>query len=175
MIEGGDDPLYLARRLVRMASEDIGLADPQALSIAIAARDAYHFLGAPEGELALAEAAVYLSLAPKSNRVYTAWKSAREAARETPGESVPLHLRNAPTGLMKDLGYGKGYQYDPETESGVSGQPFLPARLQNAKFYQPGRFGFEKTLAERVAWFDARRREARGEAGGQGSSSGSEA
>ena len=164
MIEGGDDPLYLARRLVRMASEDIGLADPHALEVVIAARDAYHFLGAPEGELALAEAAVYLALAPKSNRVYAAWKSARQAARETPGESVPLHLRNAPTGLMKTLGYGKGYQYEPDTESGVSGQSFLPERLARAKFYQPGRFGYEKTLAERIAWFEARRAEARADA-----------
>ncbi|MEK9502295.1 replication-associated recombination protein A [Gaopeijia maritima] len=161
MIEGGEDPLYIARRLVRMASEDIGLADPEALEVTLAARDAFHFLGPPEGELALAEATVYLALAPKSNRVYTAWKEARTAARESPGEGVPLHIRNAPTRLMKDLGYGSGYQYDPDTTSGVSGQSYLPDRLAGRRFYTPGRFGYEKTLAERIAWFDARRQEAR--------------
>ncbi len=160
MIEGGDDGLYLARRMVRMASEDIGLADPQALQVALAARDAFHFLGAPEGELALAEAAVYLALAPKSNRIYRAWKEARTAARDTPAAPVPLHIRNAPTRLMKDLGYGSGYRYDPDTETGVAAQRYLPDDLEGSTFYRPGRFGFEKTLAERIEWFAARRREA---------------
>src|ERR1019366_4058570 len=111
MIDGGEDPMYIARRTVRFASEDVGLADPRALEIAIAARDAYHFLGTPEGELALAEAAVYLATAPKSNRVYTAWGAALAAARDTPAAQVPKHIRNAPTKLMKELGYGAGYQY----------------------------------------------------------------
>src|SRR5690606_1648034 len=116
MIEGGEDPLYVARRLVRMAAEDVGLADPGALRVTLAARDAFHFLGAPEGELALAEAVVYLATAPKSNRLYRAWGAALARARETPGEPVPLHVRNAPTPLMKELGYGSGYRYDPDEE-----------------------------------------------------------
>ena len=157
MIAGGEDGLYIARRVVRMASEDIGLADPRGLEVALAARDAYHFLGPPEGELALAEAVVYLALAPKSNRLYSAWAAAREAARETPGEAVPLHIRNAPTGLMKQLGYGKGYQYDPESTSGVSDQRYLPERLASRRFYRPGALGFEKTLGDRIRWFDERR------------------
>lgn len=161
MIEGGEDPLYIARRLVRIAAEDIGLADPRAAEVSLAARDAFHFLGPPEGELALAEATVYLALAPKSIRLYAAWKAARAAARESPGEPVPLHIRNAPTRLMKDLGYGGGYQYDPETSTGVSGQSYLPEALLGQRFYTPGRLGFEKTLAERIAWFAARRKEAR--------------
>ena len=157
MIEGGEDALYIARRVVRMASEDIGLADPRGLEIALAARDAFHFLGPPEGELALAEAVLYLALAPKSNRVYTAWKEARAAARETPGEPVPLHIRNAPTQLMKSLGYGRGYRYDPDDPSSVAPQHYLPESLAGRRFYHPGRFGFEKTLAERIEWFAARR------------------
>ncbi len=158
MLEGGEDPRYIARRLVRMASEDIGLSDPQALKMAMAARDAWHFLGSPEGDLALAEAAVYLALAPKSNRVYAAWKLALGAARESPAEPVPLHIRNAPTDLMKDLGYGKGYSYDPEFPDGVAPQAYLPESLEGVRFYEPGRFGFEKTLAERLRWFDERRK-----------------
>ncbi|MEQ9399770.1 MAG: replication-associated recombination protein A [Longimicrobiales bacterium] len=160
MMEGGEDPLYLARRLVRMAVEDIGMADPEALRLTVAARDAYHFLGSPEGDLALAEAAVYLATAPKSNRVYEAWADARKAAQETPGEPVPLHIRNAPTDLMKDLGYGAGYRYDPGETDGVSVQRYLPERLEGARFYSPGRFGFEKTVSERLAWWAARRAEA---------------
>ncbi len=160
MIDGGEDPLFLARRMVRMASEDIGLADPAALSVAISARDAYHFLGSPEGELALAEAVVYLATAPKSNRVYTAWSSALARARETPGEPVPLHIRNAPTPLMQDLGYGAGYRYDPNEPEGVSAQTYLPGRLTGERFYEPGRFGHEKVVAERLRWWAERRREA---------------
>ncbi len=160
MLAGGEDGLYIARRLVRMASEDVGLADPVALQIALAGRDAFHFLGPPEGELALAEVVVYLATAPKSNRIYRAWSEALAAARETPGEGVPLHIRNAPTGLMKDLGYGKGYRYDPDVEGGVAPQRYLPERLLGRTFYDPGRFGFEKTLAERMRWFAERRREA---------------
>ena len=150
MIEGGEDPLYIARRLVRMASEDIGLADPGALTVAIAARDAYHFLGPPEGELALAEAAVYLASAPKSNRTYMAWRAARESARETPAAPVPLHVRNAPTDLMKDLGYGKGYRYDPDEPGGIAPQEYLPDEVAGRVFYQPGSAGFEESIKDRL-------------------------
>jgi len=172
MIDGGEDPLYIARRLVRMASEDIGLADPDALSVAISARDAFHFLGSPEGELALAEATLYLATAPKSNRAYLAWGAAMERARETPGEPVPLHIRNAPTSLMKDLGYAKGYRYDPSEPDGVAAQRYLPDRLEGERYYTPGRFGHEKTVAARLEWWEAKRREAaererKGEAGGE--------
>ncbi|MGD8321236.1 MAG: replication-associated recombination protein A [Gemmatimonadota bacterium] len=159
MIDGGEDPLYIARRLVRMASEDIGMADPGALAVTIAARDAFHFLGAPEGELALAEAVLYLATAPKSNRAYVAWSAALARARETPGEPVPLHIRNAPTSLMKDLGYGKGYRYDPNEPEGVAAQTYLPEKVAGDRFYEPGRFGHEKTVAARLQWWAARRRE----------------
>ena len=162
MIEGGEDPLYIARRLVRISSEDVGMADPQALVVALAARDAFHFLGSPEGELALAEAVLYLSTAPKSNRAYEAWKGALSAARDTPAEGVPLHIRNAPTTLMKELGYGKGYRYDPAEPEGVSAQRYLPDRLEGARFYRPGGLGHEKTVAARLEWWAARRREAGG-------------
>jgi putative ATPase len=162
MIQGGEDPLYIARRLVRMATEDIGLADPAALRVTIAARDAYHFLGAPEGELALAEAALYLATAPKSNRAYEAWGAALAQARETPAAPVPLHIRNAPTGLMKELGYGGGYRYDPEEADGVAAQEYLPDLLRGEVFYRPSRFGAEKTIAERLAWWAERRRAGRG-------------
>jgi len=161
MLEGGEDPLYIARRLVRMAAEDIGLADPAALRVALAARDAFHFLGTPEGELALAEAAVYLATAPKSNRLYLAWGAALGRARETTGEPVPLHIRNAPTPLMKELGYGKGYRYDPDEEHGVADQSYLPERLAGERFYEPGPQGFEPRLRERLQWWAEQRRVAR--------------
>jgi putative ATPase len=163
MIEGGEDPLYLARRMVRMAVEDIGLADPRALDVTVAARDAYHFLGSPEGDLVLAQAAVYLATAPKSNRLYEAWSGASKAARETPAAPVPLHIRNAPTALMKELGYGSGYQYDPATEHGVADQRYLPDALAEARFYDPGRMGFEKTIRERLEWWARHRGRAEGE------------
>ena len=168
MIDGGEDPLYLARRLVRMASEDIGLADPQALVVAIVARDAFHFLGAPEGELALAEATLYLATAPKSNGAYVAWRAAMQRARETTGESVPLHIRNAPTGLMKDLGYGEGYRYDPAEEDGVADQSYLPERLAGERFYEPGPYGEEVGIRERLKWWAERRSEARARREGKG-------
>lgn len=158
MLEGGEDPLYIARRLVRMAVEDIGLADPQALTVALAARDAYHFLGSPEGDLALAEAAVYLATAPKSNRLYVAMGRATEAARQTPAEPVPLHIRNAPTRLMKELGYGRGYRYAFDSEDHYLPQEYLPERLRGATFYEPSEFGFEKRIAERLAWWEERKR-----------------
>ncbi len=153
MIDGGEDPMYIARRTVRFASEDVGLADPRALEIAIAARDAYHFLGTPEGELALAEAAVYLATAPKSNRVYAAWGAALAAARDTPAAVVPKHIRNAPTKLMKELGYGAGYQYAHSVPEGYLPQDYLPDEIADAQFYDPTDFGFEKEIAKRIAWW----------------------
>jgi len=153
MIGGGEPPLYLARRMVRMAVEDIGLADPQALVVALGAKDTFDFLGAPEGELALAEAAVYLATAPKSNRVYAAWGAAQEAARRTPAAPVPLHLRNAVTGLMKDLHYGEGYRYAHDAPNAYLPQEYLPDEVAGARFYEPGPMGLEKRIAERMAWW----------------------
>jgi putative ATPase len=160
MIEGGEDPLYIARRTVRFAAEDVGLADPRALEIAIAARDAWQFLGSPEGDLALAEAAVYLATAPKSNRVYAAWGAALEAARNSPAAPVPLHIRNAPTGLMKELGYGAGYQYAHSAPEGYQPQDYLPDEVRDRVFYEPGTFGFEKEVAKRLAWWQSLRERA---------------
>jgi len=157
MVEGGEDVLYIARRVVRMATEDIGLADPRALSVTLAAKDAYDFLGSPEGELAIAEAIVYLAAAPKSNKVYAAWGAAQQAARDYPAEAVPLHIRNAPTGLMKDLGYGREYRYDHAEGGYAAGQEYLPEPLRGAKWYEPTDAGYEKTLAERLAWWAARK------------------
>jgi putative ATPase len=153
MVEGGEDVMYIARRTVRFAAEDVGLADPTALQVALAARDAYHFLGSPEGELALAEAAVYLATAPKSNRVYEAWGAALALAKDTPAEPVPLHIRNAPTRLMKELGYGKDYQYAHAFPEAYIPQDYLPERVSNAVLYEPGPFGFEKEIAKRLAWW----------------------
>ena len=160
MLAGGEDPLYLARRIVRMASEDIGLADPRALTVALAAKDAYHFLGSPEGELALAEATVYLATAPKSNRVYGAFGQAMEAARAHPSAAVPLHIRNAPTGLMKELGYGAGYKYAHDFEGAYVPQDYLPEALRGAKWYEPTDLGYEKTVKERMEWWERVKREA---------------
>ena len=167
MLTGGEDPLYVARRLVRMAVEDVGLADPRALSVALAAKDAYHFLGTPEGELALAQAAVYLATAPKSNRVYEAFGRAEEAAREHPAEPVPLHIRNAPTGLMRELGYGAGYRYAHDSPDAYTPQEYLPETLRGAKWYEPTEFGYEKTVKERIAWWENLKRRAVGRSGGQ--------
>jgi putative ATPase len=151
MLEAGEDPLYVARRIVRMAVEDIGLADPQALALTIAARDAIDFLGMPEGGLALAEAVVYLSLAPKSNALYTAYNQVRDDIENTPAEPVPLHLRNAPTGLMKSVGYGKGYQYAHDLESKVAADmQCLPDNLRDRVYYRPTAEGLEQDFAERV-------------------------
>ena len=161
MIEGGEDRMYLARRLVRIASEDVGLADPRALQVTLQAKDAYHFLGTPEGELALAEAVIYLATAPKSNRVYEAWTRAQKAAREYPAELVPKHIRNAPTTLMKDLGYGEDYRYDHAEGGHAVGQEYLPGPLRGADWYEPTNSGFEKTIAERLAWWSDKKKSAR--------------
>lgn len=153
MIEGGEDPRYISRRMIRMAAEDIGLADPQALTIATVAAQTYERLGSPEGELALAEAAVYLATAPKSARLSEAWTAALKAARATPAAAVPLHLRNAPTALMKELGYGAGYQYAHTVPEAYLPQEYLPEELKGTTFYAPGAFGFEKDIAKRLTWW----------------------
>ena len=150
MLESGEDPLYLARRMVRMASEDIGLADPNALQVTLAAMNAFDFLGVPEGHLALAEAAVYLSLAPKSNAVYAAYNSVRDDLQQTIAEPVPLHLRNAVTGLMGHLGYGKGYQYAHNTEEKVTNMTCLPDSLQGRVYYHPTDQGLEARIRQRL-------------------------
>jgi putative ATPase len=150
MLERGDDPLYVARRLVRFASEDVGLASPQALQLAMAAQQAIHFLGMPEGALALAELVVYLALAPKSNAVYRAYGEVRRDVEQTRNDPVPIHLRNAPTGLMKELGYGKGYRYAHDFEEGVVAQQNLPENLAGRRYYEPNNRGFERELAERL-------------------------
>jgi putative ATPase len=137
--------------------EDIGLADPRGLSIALAAKDAFDFLGSPEGDLAIAEAIVYLATAPKSNRLYAAWGEAQQAARDHPAEPVPLHIRNAPTRLMKEIGYGEGYRYDHAEGGHAAGQQYLPDVLRDAQWYAPSDSGYEKTLAERIAWWRKRR------------------
>ena len=150
MLEAGEDPLYIARRVVRMAVEDIGLADPNALSLCMAARDAVDFIGMPEGNLALAQAVVYLSVAPKSNALYTAYGSVQGDVERTAAESVPLHLRNAPTSLMKGFGYGRGYQYAHDLESKVADMECLPDNLRGRVYYQPTNEGIEKRIRERL-------------------------
>ncbi|HEX5136689.1 MAG TPA: replication-associated recombination protein A [Planctomycetota bacterium] len=153
MLEGGEDPLYVAGRLVRAASEDIGNADPQALALAVAAKEAVEFIGMPEAAVALAQIAVYLATAPKSNSAYLAYGEAAKDAKEKGTLPVPLPIRNAPTRLMKDLGYGKGYVYDHDTDAGVSGQQCLPDELKDKRYYEPGRFGFEREIAKRIAYW----------------------
>jgi putative ATPase len=150
MLESGEDPLYLARRMVRMASEDVGLAEPGALAVALAAKEAFDFLGAPEGYLALAEAAVYLSLAPKSNALYTAYGAVQQDLQETIAEAVPLHLRNAVTGLMGQLGYGKGYQYAHDAAEKVTDMTCLPQSLVGRTYYQPTDQGWEARIRQRL-------------------------
>jgi putative ATPase len=158
MLEGGEDPLFIARRLVRMASEDIGAADPLSLLLTTAAKDAYDFLGSPEGELALAQAVVHMASAPKSNAVYTAYKAARRAAKETGSLMPPSHILNAPTKLMKTLGYGDGYAYDHDVEGGVSGQNYFPDGMARPKFYEPKHIGAEAKVKERLDhWSQLRR------------------
>ena len=154
MLTAGEEPLYVLRRLVRFASEDVGLADPQALVQCLAARDAYLFLGSPEGELAIVQACLYLATAAKSNAAYVAEKSAWKAARETGSLSPPAHILNAPTKLMKDIGYGAGYAYDHDTEDGFSGADYWPEEMAPQTFYTPTDRGFEQRIAERMAWWD---------------------
>ncbi len=157
MLNGGEDPLYLARRIVRMAVEDIGEADPLSLLVANAAKDTYDFLGSPEGELALAQAVVHLATAPKSVGVYEAYKAAQKAARETGSFMPPAHIRNAPTKLMKSLGYGKGYQYDPDTPEGFSGANFFPDEMERRVFYRPKGEGHEEKVKARLERWAAMR------------------
>jgi putative ATPase len=162
MVEGGEDPLVIFRRAIAMASEDIGLADPEALKLAIAAREAFRTLGPPEGYLALSQMTIYLATAPKSNSAYRALHSALEAARETPAEPVPLHIRNAPTALMKELGYHEGYQYAHAVPEAYIPQEYLPERLRGQAFYEPGSFGFERDIAKRMAWWEELKARSRG-------------
>jgi putative ATPase len=153
MLAGGEDPLYIVRRMVRFAAEDIGLADPQAMIHALAAKDAYDFLGSPEGELAIAQAAIYLATAPKSNAAYRAFSAARTAAAQSGSLMPPKHILNAPTRLMKDLGYGDGYAYDHDTKHGFSGQNYFPDGLARERYYRPGERGFEREIAKRLAYW----------------------
>lgn len=159
MLDGGEDPRYIARRMVRMAVEDIGLADPQAMTIALGAWDTYERLGSPEGELALSEALIYLATAPKSNSSYVAYGAAKAAAKSTGSLMPPKHILNAPTKLMKDIGYGKGYEYDPDTEHGFSGQNYFPEEMQRQRFYEPVERGFEREIKKRIDYWDKLRKE----------------
>lgn len=163
MLEAGEEPLYIARRLIRMATEDIGLADPKALTVCLEAHRMFEILGSPEGEQGLFEATLYLALAPKSNAAYVAEKMARKLARETQHLDVPMHLRNAPTKMMKEAGYGKGYQYAHDAADAVVAQKHLPEGMSDTLIYQPTARGFEKTLAERIRWLQDRRNEKAGE------------
>ncbi|MGH7514977.1 MAG: replication-associated recombination protein A [Gemmatimonadales bacterium] len=172
MIDGGEDPMTLFRRAIAMAAEDIGLADPNALILAVAARDAFHMLGPPEGYLPLAEMTIYLATAPKSNSAKAALGAAMAAAQETPAAPVPLHIRNAPTGLMKELGYGKGYRYAHDSPDAYLPQEYLPDELRGTTLYQPGSFGYEKKVAERLAWWERKKAEAEGQTGGSGAEGG---
>ncbi|WP_322990936.1 replication-associated recombination protein A [Hoeflea sp.] len=159
MFDAGEDPLFLARRLVRMASEEIGMADPQALVVANAAKDAYDFLGSPEGELALAQACVYLATAPKSNAVYTAYKAARRVAKEGGSLLPPKHILNAPTKLMKAEGYNEGYRYDHDEPDAFSGQDYFPEKLGRKQFYDPPERGFERDIRKRLEFWSRLRQE----------------
>lgn len=159
MLEAGEDPLYIARRVVRMAVEDIGLADPQALALCMTARDAVDFIGMPEGNLALAQAVVYLSVAPKSNALYTAYGAVLQDVETTAAEPVPLHLRNAPTRLMKKLNYGKGYEYAHDTEGKVANMQCLPDNLRDRTYYRPTNEGIEKRISERLAEIKRKKQE----------------
>jgi putative ATPase len=159
MLAGGEDPLFLARRLVRMAIEDIGLADPQAVVQALAAKDTYDFLGSPEGELALAQATIYLATAPKSNAAYVAKGAAWRSAKETGSLLPPKNILNAPTKLMKQIGYGKGYTYDHDADEGFSGDNYWPEEMQPQTFYEPVERGFERQVRERIAYWTKLREE----------------
>jgi putative ATPase len=168
MIDGGADPRYLARRIVRMANEDIGLADPRALALALDAAEVYERLGSPEGELALAQAVVYLACAAKSNAVYVAWNRARAFVQEHGSAPVPMHLRNAPTRLMKGLGYGKGYRYAHDEAGGyAAGERYFPEGVEPTPFYEPVDRGLETKIREKLAWLRARDTGATGEESGR--------
>jgi putative ATPase len=159
MVEAGEDPLYIARRLVRFASEDIGNADPQALTVAIAAKEAVHFMGMPEGNTALAQCALYLATAPKSNAVYEAYSRAADDAHHDVAEPVPLHLRNAPTKLMKELEYGKGYKYAHNEADAVADMSCLPSKLLGRQYYEPKERGFEKEIKRRLdGWAEIKKK-----------------
>lgn len=155
MLAAGEEPLFIARRMIRMASEDVGLADPQALTIALNGYKTYQMLGSPEGELALAEVAIYLALAPKSNKIYTAFNEAIEVAKKTNHLSPPMHILNSPTKLMKEMGYSKGYQYDHDTPYCFSGQEYFPDELERIEFYQPVERGFEREMKKRIEYFNS--------------------
>ncbi|MRG73718.1 AAA family ATPase [Alphaproteobacteria bacterium HT1-32] len=159
MLEGGEDPKYIARRLARFASEDIGMADPAALTQSLAAWDAYDRLGSPEGELAIAQSVIYLATAPKSNAAYVAYKAARKAAKQTGSLSPPKHILNAPTGMMKDMGYGEGYAYDHDAEDGFSGQNYFPEEMARLELYSPVERGFERDIRKRMDWWAKRRKD----------------
>eukprot|EP00439_Symbiodinium_sp_Y106_P089602 s1_g2138.t1 len=159
MLDGGEDPLFILRRVVRMAIEDIGLADPQALVQALAAKDTYEFLGSPEGELALAQAVLYVASAPKSNAQYVAFKDAMKTAKETGSVAPPAHILNAPTKLMKELGYGAGYEYDHDAPDAFSGQDYFPEEMSRQSFYKPVERGFERDIAKRLAYWQKLREE----------------
>jgi putative ATPase len=161
MLEAGEDPLYIARRMVRFASEDVGLADPRALMVTVAAQQAFHFLGRPEGDLALAEAAVYLATAPKSNSLYKAYGKAKQEAEDKGNLPVPLSLRNAPTELMRQLGYGRGHRYPHDYSEAYVPMSYLPEDLQDLRFYEPTNRGFEATVGERLAYWRQRLKEAK--------------
>jgi putative ATPase len=155
MLASGEDPLYVARRMVRFASEDIGLADPQALALTLHAKEAYDFLGSPEGELALAEAVVYLAAAPKSNRIYTAYGAVQREVERSPHEPVPLPIRNAVTSLMKEIGYGRDYQYAHDSAVATTDMETMPEGLRGRTYYEPGELGFEKEMRKRIDWWKA--------------------
>lgn len=168
MLEAGEDPLYVARRLVRFASEDVGNADPQALSLAVAAKEAVHFIGMPEGNTALAQAVIYLATAPKSNAVYAAYNAAAAAAQQQVAEPVPLHLRGAPTGLMRELGYAQGYQYAHDERDGIAAMECLPANLRSRVFYTPTDRGFEVEIKARLETWRALKNKLRPQRSGGG-------
>jgi putative ATPase len=167
MIYSGEEPLYIARRLVRFASEDIGLADPQALAVALHAKEAYDFLGSPEGELALAEAVIYLGSAPKSNRAYIAFDKAMKDVEQSPQEPVPLQIRNPVTGLMKEIGYGKDYAYAHDFVFGTTDMETFPERLKGRIYYEPGAMGFEKDVKKRIEWWESVKQKIRQEKEGK--------
>ena len=158
MLEAGEDPKYVARRLIRFASEDIGNADPQAMAITVAAKDAVHFIGMPEGNTALAQAVLYLATAPKSNAVYMAYNEAADAAKSDFAAPVPLHIRNAPTKLMKDLEYGKGYKYAHDEPDAIANMDCLPDNLKGREFYKPSEYGFEREIKKRLEWWKSKKR-----------------